>query len=316
MYHPADPTSGSYTSDDFQFIELKNTSATQTLSLSGVRFTDGVAFDFSGSSVTSLAPGAQVLVVSNLAAFQSRYGTGFNGIIAGQFAKQNPTDLEHHAPGQVGRENHARRFRGRDDPQLQLPGRLVQADRRQRQFAGHPRRRGRRPRACGASAKAGSPAMRPTARRAPMKRPPTRPMPSSSTNSSRIAPTNPAPWAIGSNSTTPPSSPINIGGWYLSNDDGDLKKFQIAAGTVIPANGYKAFNWRDNFGSTANAGCMTPFTFGELGGNVYLTSAVAGALTDFQANESFGVERYRRHFRPLYQEHRRQGFRGHVEPDL
>ena len=84
------------------------------------------------------------------------------------------------------------------------------------------------------------------------------------------------------------SSPINIGGWYLSNDDGDLKKFQIAAGTVIPANGYKAFNWRDNFGSTTNAGCITPFTFGEMGGDVYLTSAVAGALTDFQANESFG----------------------------
>ena len=75
MYHPADPTSGSYTSDDFQFIELKNTSATQTLSLSGVRFTDGIAFDFTGSNVTSLAPGARALVVSNLAAFQSRYGT-------------------------------------------------------------------------------------------------------------------------------------------------------------------------------------------------------------------------------------------------
>ena len=57
---------------------------------------------------------------------------------------------------------------------------------------------------------------------------------------------------------------------------------------MIPANGYKAFNWRDNFGSLANPGCLVPFTFGELGGDVYLTSAVAGALTDFQANESFG----------------------------
>ena len=55
------------------------------------------------------------------------------------------------------------------------------------------------------------------------------------------------------------SAPINIGGWYLSNDDSDLKKFQVAAGTVIPANGYKAFNWRDNFGSTANAGLHHAF---------------------------------------------------------
>ena len=203
MYHPADPTSGSYTSDDFQFIELKNTSATQTLSLSGVRFTDGVVFDFTGSSVTSLAPGARVLVVSNLAAFQSRYGTSLNGIIAGQFAKAEPDRSRHHPPGQVGRK----------DSRLSIPWArrssvsAIKTTGTSRPTAAAIRWSSAMPRPptgiYGASAKAGSPAMRRTARRAPMKQPPMRPTPSSSTNSSRIAPTNPVRWAIGSNSTTP-----------------------------------------------------------------------------------------------------------------
>ena len=44
--------------------------------LTGVRFTGGVQFDFTGSSVVLLSPGQRVLVVRNKAAFESRYGTG------------------------------------------------------------------------------------------------------------------------------------------------------------------------------------------------------------------------------------------------
>ncbi len=69
--------------DEFEFIELMNTSGTETLDLTGVKFASGLTFDFTGSAVTSLAPGDQVLVVKNLSAFESRYGTGLN--IAGTF---------------------------------------------------------------------------------------------------------------------------------------------------------------------------------------------------------------------------------------
>lgn len=77
-YHPAgDPGE--------EFIELTNISASVTLDLTGVSFVDGVNFDFSGV----LAPGARILVVRNLVAFESKYGSDLP--VVGQFA--NSTNL-------------------------------------------------------------------------------------------------------------------------------------------------------------------------------------------------------------------------------
>ncbi len=73
-----DPVGGS----DYEFIELQNI-GTDPLSLVGVLFTDGIEFSFTGSPVTSLAPGEYLLVVKSRAMFESRYGTGFN--IAGEY---------------------------------------------------------------------------------------------------------------------------------------------------------------------------------------------------------------------------------------
>jgi hypothetical protein len=84
MYHPGPPAPGSpYFEEDFEYLELRNISTNVTLSLTGLRFVAGVEFDFTGSAVTSLAPGQTVLVVKNIAAFTSRYGGGFN--IAGEY---------------------------------------------------------------------------------------------------------------------------------------------------------------------------------------------------------------------------------------
>jgi hypothetical protein len=82
MYHPSPLAGNTNDAEEFEFIELKNISASDTLNLTGIRFVDGIEFNFAGSSVTSLAPGASVLVVKNLAAFTARYGSGLN--IAGQ----------------------------------------------------------------------------------------------------------------------------------------------------------------------------------------------------------------------------------------
>ena len=83
MYNP--PSAADLLSDpqDFEFIELKNISPTVTLNLSGVRFTGGITFNFTGSGVTSLAPGARVVVTRNQFAFQARYGEGHS--IAGDY---------------------------------------------------------------------------------------------------------------------------------------------------------------------------------------------------------------------------------------
>jgi hypothetical protein len=82
MYKPAPPTPAQaaapnfWSAGDFEYVELTNRSTVLTLDLTNVRFTKGVDFDFTGSAITSLAPGATVLVVGNAAAFADRYGAG------------------------------------------------------------------------------------------------------------------------------------------------------------------------------------------------------------------------------------------------
>ncbi|MEX2186946.1 MAG: lamin tail domain-containing protein [Pirellulales bacterium] len=93
MYHPADAPGTGLDADEFEFVELKNISTSATLDLSGVRFADGVQFDFTSSAVTSLAPGQYALLVSNAAAFTARYGGGFP--IAGEYTGQLNNAGEH-----------------------------------------------------------------------------------------------------------------------------------------------------------------------------------------------------------------------------
>ena len=88
-YHPAPPTAaeisaGFTDSGQFEFIELVNNSSS-TLDLQGVHFAPnngGVTFAF--ESGESLAPSERGVLVSDLAAFQQRYGLSVN--ILGTFA--------------------------------------------------------------------------------------------------------------------------------------------------------------------------------------------------------------------------------------
>lgn len=84
MYNPAPLPGNTHDPQQFEYLELKNISPDRTLDLTGVRFTNGISFTFTGSAVTSLGPGQTVLVVRNAAAFTARYGTGFS--IAGEYA--------------------------------------------------------------------------------------------------------------------------------------------------------------------------------------------------------------------------------------
>lgn len=64
MYHPAGA--------DAEYVELTNI-GNQTIQLGGVGFNSGITFDF---PAMTLAPGQFVLIVSNIAIFESVYGTG------------------------------------------------------------------------------------------------------------------------------------------------------------------------------------------------------------------------------------------------
>ena len=94
MYHPLDANPGEiaagYSTSDFEYIELKNISDSLALDLTDLRFTKGVDFDFAGSAVTSLAPGAYVIIVRNVAAFELRYSTGLP--VAGEWEAEDKLD--------------------------------------------------------------------------------------------------------------------------------------------------------------------------------------------------------------------------------
>ncbi len=81
MYHPRDPEPGSRFEDgDFEFIELVNTSDTETLDLEHVALRQGIDFVF---PPMLLAPGQRVVVVRDRGAFEARYGPDV--LIAGQY---------------------------------------------------------------------------------------------------------------------------------------------------------------------------------------------------------------------------------------
>lgn len=85
------------------------------------------------------------------------------------------------------------------------------------------------------------------------------------------------------------NAPINIGGWFLSDDATNLQKYRIPAGTIIPAGGYQVYYESSNFGSASvDPDKITPFALSDVGETVYLSSAVNDQLTDYQSKEDFG----------------------------
>ena len=96
--------------------------------------------------------------------------------------------------------------------------------------------------------------------------------------------------------------PVDLRGWYLTDDESTPKKFEIPSGTVIPANGYLIFDESDFF-TGPNA-----FRLSEYGEQAYLFSGnFTGNLTgyshgwDFQSAPN-GVS-YGRHMDSQGQDH-------------
>ncbi len=82
----------------------------------------------------------------------------------------------------------------------------------------------------------------------------------------------------------PTASGVNIGGWWLSDDDVSLQKYQFPAGTSIPAGGYLVV-YENQFNSGASA-----FSLSSSGEQIIL-SAVDGASapTGYRSRVSFGA---------------------------
>jgi len=90
-YHPSDPTAAEiaagYTqSRNFEYLELMNY-GTQNITLAGLRFADGIIFNFNAQSFFNLAPGERGLLVDDITAFTMRFGGGHR--ILGEFESDN-----------------------------------------------------------------------------------------------------------------------------------------------------------------------------------------------------------------------------------
>ncbi len=81
-------------------------------------------------------------------------------------------------------------------------------------------------------------------------------------------------------------SPIDLGGWYLSDSKANLRKYLIPNETMLPENGFKVF-YEHEFNSPDFP--TTAFALSSAEGDqVYLSQAVNGQLTGYRTSVKFG----------------------------
>ncbi len=90
------------------------------------------------------------------------------------------------------------------------------------------------------------------------------------------------------------SEPINIGGWFLSDnnrDEPNLTKYRIADGTTIGGNDYVVFYQDTDFNNPGDPGCLIPFALSENGEEACISSYLDpnGFLTGYRQVEDFGA---------------------------
>lgn len=269
MYHPRDQN-GSGDGGDYEFLELKNTGAS-SVDLSNCRF-GGIDYTFPPGTVAG--PGQIILLVKHPLAFEERYPTvPYDGVFWGGLAAAGEKIRLWTSDGakilSVAYENGPPWPQGADG----MGYSLVRHD-----ASGDPGR----PETWRASTNLdGSPGQDDPA-------PPYLP----GVVINEILSHSDAPLEDAIELYNPTASPIEIGGWYLSDDlDKDLdpsgavlKKFLIPAGTIVPAGGYKVF-YEADFDSGP-----TPFRLSRKGEEVYLSSAdVGGDLTGHIVGWKFGA---------------------------
>jgi hypothetical protein len=269
MYHPAPPPAGSpYTADDFEYIELRNTGAT-AINPSGFTFTDGITFTFPAGS-PSIAAGARVLLVRNPTAFATRYpGVAVAGTFTGELGDDGETLTFMTDLGQsITSFAYSDGWYGATDGDGYS---LTAID----------------PAATDAvlSTKLGWRASQPS-----NGTPGTGADDTFNNLTADVVVINEVmSFATGPGATnwielrnTSQSTPINISGWWLSDDATNRQKWQIPAGTILSGNGYVSFSQSGDFGSV--------FALSSLGDDIYLTSNDgAGGQGGYRDHVDFGA---------------------------
>jgi len=268
MYNPSPAPAINSDAQQFEYVELKNISTSATLNLTGVCFTNGIYFTFTGSAVTSLAPGQIVLIVHNQSAFTARYGSGFS--IAGQYSGSlNNGGETLRLEDAVGEKILEFAYDNTWYPITDGLGfslvvvnenaswdtwGLKSSWRASGQLNGSP----------------GTPDP------APPVLPPVR---------VNEALTHSDPGSDWIELYNPAATNVNIGGWFLTDDFFNPMRYQIPAGTVLAPGSYLVFTGTNSFELGANG-----FRLSEYGEQVYLFSGGATTnLTGYYHGFDFGA---------------------------
>ena len=268
MYNPARPAAGTNNNDSFEFIELKNVGA-RPLSLPGFRFTNGIDFTFTATNaVTTLAPGQYCVVVSDLAAFQSRYPEVTN--IAGEYATRLDNSGERLClEGPLHEPILDFRFENAWYPATDGAGLSLVIRNEYGAFATWTNFLSWRP----SSAVGGSPG----------RADPTPADINPVVIHEALTHTDP-PQVDSIELFNPGAAPASIAGWFLTDDRQQPLKYCIPTGTVIPAGGFALFD-PTQFGVGTNA-----FELSSLGEEVYLFSGDGTNITGYCQGTKFGAQ--------------------------
>jgi hypothetical protein len=271
MYNP--PDTGNPDDPNTEYIELKNISGS-TINLNLVKFDKGIDFTFGPNT---LAAGQHILVVKNINAFQDKYGTSryIAGTYSGSLNNGGERVRLKDAVGTIIQD-----FTYKSDwrPETNGDGYSLTMINPANPDANS---WGRKSSWRASAYVNGSPGW----------------------DDSGIIP-NPGSIVINEVMTNPDNGPdwielhnttagtINIGGWFLSDNDNELMKYRFADGITIAANGYILVREDYNFGQTApDPGRLIPFGLSRHGELVRLTSALDanGFLTGYREKEEFGA---------------------------
>lgn len=262
MYHPAaDPNA--------EYIELTNIGA-ETINLNLVELTNGVDFTFPS---LDLAPGAYLLIVGDVTAFETQYGPGLP--IAGQYTGSlNNTGERIELQDAAGRTLHD--FRFQDDWYDVTDGlgfSLTVKD----------------PAATDADALSEKSAWRPSARAGGS------PGFEDSGDIVTLGAVVINELLADSEMSLPDwvelynasDRTVDLGGWFLSDSAGDLTKYEISEGTLITPGGYIVLYEDETFGNGDAVGGHVPFGLSRSGETLYLHSGRQGILTGYSEQEKF-----------------------------
>jgi hypothetical protein len=266
MIQPA----GSGDAEEAEYVELQNIGTTP-LDLTGVRFTEGITFDFSTSALRNLAPGQRVLVVANLSAFQARYGFGFPvaGTYLGRLSNSGETLRLEDASGEPILDFTF------DPTPFPLAAGLGHS-----LVLQHPN--------LGPAAWSDPGNWKPSARAGGSpgtdEPAPANPRPASIVIHELLAHTDP-PLVDAVELHNPSSTAADVSGWWLSDDPSEPRKFQLPAGTRVAPFGYLVLD-ESQFNNPGNRG--TRFSFSSHGDDVWLFGANSdGTLNGYADGVSF-----------------------------